>query len=219
MEYVVSFLHVLIVFLPGLLWAAADLRWGFDKNPAFHVIVGKSLIFGLVAYWVLVYGLRFLGWLIDMPILIDNPILKLTEKSQSTTIEYEILGALPNTLVLIGLWLLVVNKDLFTRFWVKIGVVSKYKGRSLSSLILEDTPSITKNVRIWDDKNDRTYTGDLVGYVESKAHIEVLLKDLIISHLDGETIGKSKQFLYSCKKEDFKIELISQEAKINAAII
>ena len=68
-------------------------------------------------------------------------------------------------------------------FGVKIGVVSKYKGRSLSSLILEDTPSITKNVRIWDDKNDRTYTGDLVGYVESKAHIEVLLKDLIIKSL------------------------------------
>ena len=216
MEYVVSFLHVLIVFLPGLLWAAADLRWGFDKNPSVYVLFGKSLMFGLVSYWVLVYGLRFFGWLVDMEILIDNPILKLTKETRSATLEYEILGALPNTFVLIGLWLLAVNKDLFTRFWVKIGVVSKHKDRSLSSIVLVNSPKLIQKVRIWDDRNGRTYSGVLVGFLESKELIEVLLKDLTICHIDGETIDKSKQFLYSCKKEDFKIEIISLEARKNA---
>ena len=148
MEHLILLLHILVVFLPGLIWAAADLRWGFDKNPPFYVIFGKSLIFGLVAYWVLVFGLRFFGWLIDMPILVNNPILKLTAKSQSTTLEYEILGALPNTFVLIGLWLLAVNKDLFTRFWVKIRVVPEHKDRSLSSIILEQPSNSSREVRI-----------------------------------------------------------------------
>ena len=219
LEHVILLLHILVVFLPGLVWAFADLRWGFDKNPQFHVIVGKSLIFGLVAYWVLVLGLRFWGWLVNMPVLLQNPILKLTSETQSATLEYEILAALPNTFVLIGLWLLAVNKDLFTRFWVKIRILPKFKDRSLSSIVLAPSLETYQKVRIWDDKNGRTYKGLLIGYIESKDLIEILLDNTTVCNLDGTVISNSKQFLYSCKKEDFKIEIINEEVTENETIV
>ena len=206
---------MLVVFLPGLIWAAADRRWGFDKNPPLHMLAGKSLIFGLISYWVLVYSLRFYGLLRDMPILIENPILKLGKETRSATIEYEILGALPVTFFLIGVWLLAVNKDLLTSFWIWIRVVPEHKDKSMFSIALEHTPQTKQTIRVWDDNSDRTYLGKLVGYEESNNVIGVIISDVTISSISGNVISKSEQFLYSCKKEDFKIEIINLEETKN----
>ena len=92
-------------------------------------------------------------------------------------------------------------------------MVKKVDQNRMISAALESFPNIVQKVRVWDDKYGRTYMGELKGLEETKNLITVVLIDVTISKIDGEVISHSVQYVYSCLKEDFKLETISQEVK------
>ena len=175
------------------------------------MLVLKSFGFGLIIYWILEYSFKFIGWVFEMPITFENPVWKLKDNSNLKDlideIEVGVLVAFGFSLM----WFATAKNDLLTEFLIRIGVVKKVEQNRMISAALESTPNIVKRVRVWDDKSGRTYTGELSSFEETNKVIGVVLSDVTISNATGEVISHSVQYVYSCLREDFKLETISEE--------
>ena len=191
--------------------AMADRTWGLDKNPPFHMLFLKSLGFGLLIYWILEFGHMFIGWVFEMPITFENPVWKLSSEASLEGLADEILAGMLTALVFTILWSYNVKYELLTKFLNNIGAVAPLEQARINSLILDCSPDITLTVCIWDDIKDRTYTGKLESFEEIKGEIGVLLTDVTISNLEGKILKQCKEFIYSCHRNDFKIEIIKRE--------
>ena len=193
--------------------AVADRTWGHDKSPPLHMLFLKSLGFGLIIYWILEYSYKFIGWVFEMPITFENPVWKLKENTDLNEMVDEIEVGVLIAFGFSLMWLVTAKNDLLTEFLTIIRVVKKVEQNRMISAAMESTPNIVKKVRVWDDKYGRTYTGILDGMEEIKGVITVVLSDVTICNAAGEVISHSVQYVYSCLKEDFKLETISQEMK------
>ena len=191
--------------------ALADRTWGLDKNPPFHMLFLKSLGFGLLIYWILEFGLKFIGWVSEIPITFENPVWKLQADSDLVKLSDEILAGMLTALVFTIVWSYNVKYELLTKFLFSIGAVAPDDQVKLNSLMLEHSPDVILIVCIWDDVKDRTYTGKLKSFEEIKGEIGVLLEDVTICNIDGKVLTEYEQFIYSCQRNDFKIGIIKRE--------
>ena len=191
--------------------ALADRTWGLDKNPPFHMLFLKSLGFGLLIYWILEFGLKFIGWVFEIPIAFDNPVWKLQADSDLEKLSDEILAGMLTALVFTIVWSYNVKYELLTKFLKKIRAVAPLEQARINSIILDCSPDIKLTVCIWDDVKDRTYTGKLKSFEEIKGEIAVLLEDVTICNLEGLVLQQYERFIYSCQRNDFKIGIIKRE--------
>ena len=216
MNFGVAFILTIIIFLPGLMWAMADRAWGKEKMPPFWVMFVKTILFGAVAYSILVLSFKLVGVVIDIPVSIENPILKLGMDFKLKDYELEMLLALPTTLGLAILWFYAVKYGWISKFLYKIRAVTPLQEESLMTSILEDSVGTILKVCVWDNNRDFTYIGKLMRFIEGKELITVLLEEVTICNLEGEVIRKTDQFIYTCPIKDFKIEIINQKENTNA---
>ena len=187
-----------------------------EKMPPFWVMFVKTILFGAVAYSILVLGFKVVDMVIDIPITVENPILKLGENFELKDYELEILLALPTTLGLAILWFYSVKYQWISKFLYKIRAVTPLQEKSLMATILEGLEGTIQKVCVWDNKRDFLYFGKLMTYVEEKELIKIHLEEVTICNLEGEVIRKTDQFIYTCPVKDFKIEIINQEENTNA---
>ena len=193
--------------------AMADRTWGLDKNPPFHMLFLKSLGFGLLIYWILEFGLKFIGWVFEMPITFDNPVWKLKGDASLEELADEILAGMLTALVFTILWSYNVKYELLTKFLKNIRAVAPLEQDRINSLTLDCSSHITLRVCIWDDVKDRTYKGKLKSFEEIKDDIGVLLEDVTICNLEGKVLQQYEKFIYSCQRNDFKIGIIKREVE------
>ena len=191
--------------------AMADRTWGLDKNPPFHMLFLKSLGFGLLIYWILEFGLKFIGWVFEMPITFDNPVWKLKGDASLEELADEILAGMLTALVFTILWSYNVKYELLTKFLKNIRAVAPLDQARINSIILDCSSDTKLTVCIWDDVKDRTYTGKLKSFEEIKGEIAVLLSDVTICNSEGKVLAQYKEFIYSCQRNDFKIGIINEE--------
>ena len=211
MNFGAIFVYTIIVFFPGIMCAMADRTWGLDKNPPFHMLFLKSLGFGLLIYWILEFGLMFIGWVFEMPITFENPVWKLKGDASLEELADEILAGMITALVFTILWSYNVKYELLTKFLRNIRAVAPLEQARINSLILDCSPNTTLTVCIWDDVKDRTYTGKLESFEELGNDIGVLLINVTICNLEGKVLKQCEEFIYSCHRNDFKIEIINRE--------
>ena len=211
MNFGAIFVYTILVFFPGIMCAMADRTWGPDKNPPFYMFFLKSLGFGLLIYWILEFGSKIVGWVFEIPINFENPVWKLGAKSNIEDLGDEILAGMLTALVFTILWSYNVKYELLTKFLNNIGAVAPLEQARISSIILDCSPDIELTVCIWDDVKDRTYTGILESFEEIGIDITVLLNEVTICNSEGKELKQCKQFIYSCQRNDFKIEIINRE--------
>ncbi len=191
--------------------ALADRTWGLDKNPPFHMLFLKSLGFGLLIYWILEFGLKFIGWVFEIPITFENPVWKLQADSDLEKLSDEILAGMLTALVFTIVWSYNVKYELLTKFLNNIGAVAPIDQVRINSLIFDISPKTTLTVSIWDDVKNRTYAGKLKSFEEIEDEISVLLEDVTICNIDGKVLAQFEEFIYSCQRNDFKIGITSRE--------
>ena len=211
MNFGAIFIYTVIIFFPGIMCAIADRTWGLDKNPPFYMFFFKSLGFGLLIYWMLEFGLNFIGWVFEMPITFESPIWKLNDADILSNSSDEILVGMLTALVFSVLWSYNVKYTLLTKFLNIIRAVAPLERARLSSIILDCSSDTILTVCIWDDIKDRTLTGKLKSFEEIGNDITVLLTDVTICNSEGKVLKQCKQFIYSCHRNDFKIEIINKE--------
>ena len=216
MNFGTVFIVTIIILLPGLLWSMADRAWGNEKNPPFWVMFVKATLFGAFAYSMLAFGFKLIDMVIDIPISIENPILKLGEDFKPVDYELEVLLSLPTTLGLAILWFYAEKYQWISKFLYKIRAVTPLQEKSLMATILENPKGTIRKVCVWDNERDFLYFGKLMRFIEEKELVKVYLEEVTICNLEGEVIRKTDQFIYTCPVKDFKIEITNQEENTNA---
>ena len=211
MNFGTIFVYTIIVFFPGIMCAIADRTWGLDKNPPFHMLFLKSLGFGLLIYWILEFGLKFIGWVFEIPITFENPVWKLQADSDLEKLSDEILAGMLTALVFTIVWSYNVKYELLTKFLKNIGAVAPIDQVRINSLILDCSSDTKLTVCIWDDVKGRTYAGKLKSFEEIKGEIAVLLEDVTICNSEGKVLQQFEEFIYSCQRNDFKIGITNRE--------
>ena len=106
--------NLILIFFPGIMWALADKRWGFDKNPNNYIFTVKIFMFGFCVYGCLI-TLSILGWLPDISEFVKEAVFIITGEADNVPREYELLVlSIPVSMVLIPFWLFLVEIDAFT---------------------------------------------------------------------------------------------------------
>ena len=202
-----------MIFLPGIMWALADRRWGYEQNPPVVVLLFKILLFGSVTYGFVV-TLKILGWLPDISEFIKEAVFILTGESEVDTRKYELLVySIPVSAVLTTIWLFLVKIDAFTRGLLKIGAIKIDQQISLIYSALECSPNSILIIRIWDFENGRSYNGELESFEILHGEICLILNKVKICGIDGNVLGKAEQYIYSRLTKNFEFEIITVKEK------
>ena len=202
-----------MIFLPGIMWALADRRGGFEKNPPTIILVFKIFMFGSFTYGLLI-TLSFFGWLPDISEFVKEAVLILTEESKDVPKEYELLVfSIPTSAILILIWLYLVNINAFPWFLFKIGVTKSIQPMSLISAALICFPDYILMIRIRDFESGRSYKGELDSFDQTQGAIKLILNDVEICNKDGSILGKAEQYVYSRSTQNFEFEIITRKEK------
>ena len=195
------------------MWALADKRWGFEKNPTNLVLILKIFTFGSVTYGLLI-TLRYFGWLPDISEFVKEAVVILSGETENIPSEYELLVlSIPTSAVLTLIWLFLVNVNAFTLLLLKIRVIQPSRLVSFMESALDCPPNSKLVVRIMDVDSGRSYKGELDSFEESPGVIKLLLLEVEISDFSGKVVDKSERFIYSCATNKLQYEVITLKEK------
>ena len=205
--------NLAMVFIPGIMWALADRRLGYEQNPPIFVLILKIFLFGSITYGFVV-TLKILGWLPDISEVVKEAVFILTGESEVDTRKYELLVfSIPVSAVLTVTWLFLGKINAFTRFLVKIGAIKIDRQISLISAALECPSDFTLIIRIWDFENGRSLKGELDSFDEFQGIISLILNDVEICDIDGNVLSKVNHYIFSRSIKNFEFEIITTKEK------
>ena len=195
------------------MWALADKRWGFEKNPNNYVFTVKIFMFGFCIYGFLIIFSIF-GWLPDISEFVKEAVFIITGVVENVPREYELLVlSIPVSVVFILLWLYLVEIDAFTVILGYIRVIKPVKQTSIIELALERPPNSILVVRILDVESGRSYKGELRGYEELNNVYNILLIKVEICDLSCKVLDNAERFIYSCPTNKLQFEVITIKEK------
>ena len=202
-----------MIFLPGIMWALADRRWGYEQNPPVVVLLFKILLFGSVTYGFVV-TLKILGWLPDISEFIKEAVFILTGESEVDTRKYELLVySIPVSAVLTTIWLFLVKIDAFSWSLYKFKVIEIDQQMSLISESLKNPPNQVMILRILDFENGQSYKGELESFEILHGEICLILNKVEICGINGDVLGKAEQYVYSRSTKNFEFEIVTVKEK------
>ena len=203
-----------MIFLPGIMWALADRRWGYEQNPPVVVLLFKILLFGSVTYGFVV-TLKILGWLPDISEFIKEAVFILTGESEVDTRKYELLVySIPVSAVLTAIWLFLVKIDAFSRSLHEIGAIKIDQRTNVISEALKCPSNLMLLIRVCDFENGRFYKGELKSFEILHGEICLILNKVEICGIDGNVLGKAEQYIYSRLTKNFEFEIITVKEKL-----
>jgi hypothetical protein len=185
-----SLVQIAFVFLPGLIWASIDSKYGAGLRPSQTILMVRSFVFGLCTYSIiyLIYGwsghefgysnLGVDGKSIDVAQLID-----------------EIAWSVPVSFFLAICWLWVVRYRLLMKFLQCIGATRRYGDEDVWSFTLNSDDAHVEYVHVRDLENGFIFAGWVNTYSEGEDCRELLLGDVIVYDEYGTEIS-NPPFLY-----------------------
>ena len=202
-----------MIFIPGIMWALADRRWGYEQNPPVIVLIFRIILFGSLTYVPLII-LEYFGWLPDISEFVEEAVHIFTGSSSGVPRKYELLVfSIPTSAVLTVIWLFLVEVDSFTRLLIKIGAIESTREVSLISAALECPPDSALIIRIWDLENGRSLKGVLDSFDEFQDVISLILKEVEICDIDGNVLSKVSHYIISRPTKNFEFEIITIKEK------
>ena len=205
--------NLAMIFIPGIMWALADRRLGYEQNPPIFVLILKIFLFGSLTYVPLII-LEYFGWLPDISEFVKESVHIFTGGSEEVPKKYELLVfSIPTSAVLTVIWLFLGKINAFTRFLINIGAIKSARQVSLISAALECPSDSTLIVRIWDFENDRSLKGELDGFDEFQDVISLILKKVEICDIDGNVLNKVNHYIFSRPIKNFEFEIITTKEK------
>ena len=120
MNFGAIFVYTIIVFFRVLCTRWRTELGDWTRIRHFICLFLKSLGFGLLIYWILEFGLMFIGWVFEMPISFDNPVWKLKGDVSLEELADEILAGMLTALVFTILWSYNVKYELLTKLLYNI---------------------------------------------------------------------------------------------------
>ena len=211
MAITIFFIYVIMIYLPGILWAQTDRKHGFGTDKSWQAMMFKVHIFGVFTYILLVYILNGVGMVFDIPEFRENLFIKLSDNFNPAVIQSEIVSAIPLAVIMSLLWLYVINYELIEKFLAKIKAVDPAKHASVFKYILETAEKNGKLVSVTNSESNCKCIGLIETYSETKERATLVLNNVTIINLDTKMSKIVEQYYYSRPPDKFDFEILSQE--------
>ncbi|MFQ3252362.1 MAG: hypothetical protein ACI9U6_000645 [Loktanella salsilacus] len=190
-----------LVFLPGLIWASVDAKYGAGLKPQQTTLLIRSFMFGLTTYSVLYLVYRFFGWEFGYASLANGDknldIFKLKD---------EISFSIPLSIVLSVIWLWSVRFRLIPKFLNAINASRRYGDEDVWSYTFNSNQPHVEYVHIRDLENNSIFAGWVNTYSENEEYREILLRDVVVYNSDGDEISRAPYLYLSRPKHNVWIE-------------
>lgn len=199
--------QIAIIFVPGIIWARLDVRYG-SKAPASEVeFFVRALIFGLASYLAVFLIYRTKGWgfdLIDVASAENGSIL-------SGNLVDEVASALGASVVLATAWLYAINRKWLTRLLQWIGATNTYGDEDVWDFTFNSAERRVTFVHVRDFAKGLTYAGYVNTFSSTGKLRELVLSEVII-YDDGSNVVLETPLLYlSRPQDDLHIEFPSTQ--------
>lgn len=196
-------LQIAIIFIPGLIWARVDARYGMRTRPSQSEFLIATLMYGLITYAVtyIIYsavGNNF------------SPLSLKTDDTQSLFIKQladEVLVSIPVAVTLSIIWLYITNKKVTARILQNIGATKTYGDEDVWDFTFNSKDASVEYIHFKDLENDFVYAGWVNTFSESGQQRELLLRDVKVYTLSTAEELYEVPYLYIARnKEHILIE-------------
>jgi hypothetical protein len=190
-----------LIFLPGIIWANLDAKYGAGLKPSPSILVVRSFIFGMATYTALYVIYGYFGKTFGYAALGTD-----TEKVYLFLLKDEIAWSIPLSFVLSVFWLWAVRFRLLMKFLHLIGASRRYGDEDVWSYTLNSDKANVEYVYFRDLANGFIFSGWVNTYSENEANRELLLRDAIVYDEEGTEISSSPLIYISRPKDNIWLE-------------
>lgn len=194
--------QVAILFLPGLLWARIDARYGFKGSQSDTEYFLRSFQFGLVSYSV--------TYLIYLAVGKSFTFVDFSEAGAKTIINgsivYEILSAIAVGCVLSVIWLYATTYKWLSRFLQFIKSTKTYGDEDVWDFTFNSSSASVEYVHFRDFEKNLVYGGWVSSYSGTEKLRELVLRDVIVYDFNGAELYNTPMVYLARAPEDIHIE-------------
>jgi Family of unknown function (DUF6338) len=196
-----AFAQLALIFLPGIIWANIDAKYGAGLKPDQSTLLLRAFMFGLATYTAIfvlyvVFNKEF-GY--PVPAITQDTIDILELKD-------EIAWSIPLSFVLSILWLFAVRHRFLKRFLHYIGATRRYGDEDVWSYTLNSNDANVEYVHVRDISNGFIFAGWVNTYSENEDFRELLLSDVIVYLSDGTEVSRPPVLYISRPKDNIWVE-------------
>ena len=199
MTILLSFL--IVVFLPGLIWAYLDSKYGQFRNMKRHILFFNAILFGFFNYLFLGGLYALFGQQISF-LVISNTESPL----DPTNFHDEIITAIPLGLALSGLWLRGVRKKWLNRILTRLGLTERFDEKDVFNFMLNSEIPEFQYAHIWDIEREVKFTGFVRSFSDNEGLREILLENAEAYDFDGMLLSKAKYMYVTCPNDRLWME-------------
>ncbi len=199
MTVLISFL--IVVCLPGLIWAYLDSKYGQFRNMKRHILFFNAILFGFFNYLILGGVYLLFGEMISF--------LKISSTEtplDPTDFHDEIITAIPLGLALSGFWLRGVRKKWLNRFLTYWGLTERFDEKDVFNFMLNSEFPEFQYAHIWDTERKIKFTGFVRSFSDNEGTREILLEDAKAYDFDGLLYSQAKYMYVTCLKDKLWME-------------
>lgn len=196
-------LQIAIVFVPGLIWARLDTRYGMRTRPSQTEFLIITLIYGLIAYAATYLVYAAVGWPFSPTAISSSDKETLFVKDLAD----ETLVSIPIALALAIGWLYAVTNKWTARCLQAIGATRTYGDEDVWDFTFNANSLSARYVHFRDIDHDLTYAGWVRTFSQSGELRELVLEDVDVYTLrGGEQLYRVPHLYLARNKENILIE-------------
>lgn len=195
-----------LIFLPGLIWANIDSKFGSGLKPDQSTLLIRSFIFGMTTYAALFLIYSAFGRSFGYRELANN-----LDKVNFFELKDEIAWSIPLSFMLSVCWLWFVRFRVLKRFLHRLGASRRYGDEDVWSYTLNSDDARVEYVHLRDVDNGFIFAGWVNCYSENEDYRELLLSDVIIYRDDGDEVTRVPLVYVSRPKDNIWVEFPYQK--------
>jgi hypothetical protein len=196
-----AFAQLALVFLPGIIWANIDAKYGAGLRPDQATLLLRAFMFGMATY-----SVTFVLYLLFQKDFGYSVSAISTDGVNLLELKDEIAWSIPSSLFLSTIWLYIVRHRLLMRFLHCIGATRRYGDEDVWSYTLNSRDANVEYVHVRDIGNGFIFAGWVNGYSENEDFRELLLSDVIVYSSKGEEISRPPVLYISRPKDNIWVE-------------
>jgi hypothetical protein len=177
----VILVQIAILFLPGLVWARLDARYGTTEKPSETELFIRAFMYGLATYAV-VY---IIYWCVgrEFSILEMNDV----EESVVLTADFidEIIFSIPVSFFLSIIWIAANTHKWLTRALQHLRITNKFGDEDVWDFTFNSSQAAVEYVHVRDFDKNLTYAGWVNIFSETGKLRELVLRDVIVYDSEG----------------------------------
>jgi hypothetical protein len=175
-----------LIFLPGIIWASIDARYGVGLRPNQFALMLKSFLFGVATHTVLFLLYTALGYNYGYAEILNN-----NQGAGLINFMDEIAISIPLSVAMSIIWLYLITYRIFMKLLHYINATKRYGDEDVWSFTLNSNQPHVEYVHLRDIKNGFIFAGWVNTYSENEPIREILLRDAIVYNDQGEKISEA----------------------------